>query len=91
MRGEAAIKRVRRWHRRYERGRKSSTASTQTRPATVKRKRRHTSWTGWRILAGGILLLIFGSSTLSQSFGPSWLSLLLIVAGLGMVVYGRRH
>jgi len=91
MRGEAAIKRVRRWQRRRTRSRNPTTGSVQARSKTRQRRRRRTSWTGWRIVAFGVLLLMFGSSFLTQSIGPSWFALLLVVAGLGLVVYGRQR
>lgn len=56
-----------------------------------KRKRRRTSWNGWRIVAGGALALIFGFTFLSNNIGPAWLSVALLITGIGLVVYGRRH
>jgi uncharacterized membrane protein HdeD (DUF308 family) len=54
-------------------------------------KKHRTSWNGWRMVAGGALLLIFGFSFLTNSFGPIWLPITMLLAGIGMAVYGRRH
>jgi fatty acid desaturase len=58
---------------------------------TTNRKRPRTTWNGWRIVACGVLLLIFGSSLLTYSSGPAWFALLLLLIGLALAVYGRRH
>jgi len=54
-------------------------------------KKRRTSWNGWRIVAGGALLLIFGFSFVTNNFGPIWLGGSMLVAGVGLALYGRRH
>ena len=54
-------------------------------------KRRRTSWNGWRIVAGGVLLLMFGFTFLSNGIGPAWLALSLLFAGVVLVVVGRQH
>lgn len=57
----------------------------------TRRNRHRTSWNGWRIVAGGVLVLIFGFTFLSNNIGPAWLALGLLAIGVGLVVYGRRH
>ena len=54
-------------------------------------KKPRTSWNGWRIVAGGVLLLIFGFSFVTNDFGPIWFGGAMLVAGIGLVLYGRRH
>jgi hypothetical protein len=56
-----------------------------------KPRKRRTSWNGWRMVAGGAFLLIFGFSFLTNSFGPAWFALLMMLGGIGLSVYGRRH
>jgi len=54
-------------------------------------KKRRTSWNGWRMVAGGAFLLIFGFSFITNDFGPIWLGGAMILAGIGLAIYGRRH
>lgn len=54
-------------------------------------QRRRTTLNGWRIVAGGILILIFGFTFLTNDIGPFWFSVGLLAAAVGMMVYGRRH
>lgn len=55
------------------------------------RKKHRTSWNGWRIVAGGLFLVIFGFSFVTNSFGPFWLGLGMILVGIGLGIYGRKH
>ncbi|MGH2533056.1 MAG: hypothetical protein ACRDJW_12225 [Thermomicrobiales bacterium] len=50
-----------------------------------------TSALGWRIVAAGALILIFGMSALTDGVGPSWLALLLLLIGTVVVVVGRQQ
>ncbi len=43
------------------------------------------------MVAGGAFLLIFGFSFITNNFGPIWLGGTMILAGIGLAIYGRRH
>jgi hypothetical protein len=38
-----------------------------------------------------VLLLIFGFSFLTNDIGPAWLAAGMLIAGVGLAIYGRRH
>jgi hypothetical protein len=50
-----------------------------------------TSALGWRIVAIGVLFLIFGISGLLNQVGPGWFSLLMMAIGTVVVIYGRNQ
>jgi len=57
----------------------------------AKMKKRRTSWNGWRIVAGGVLILIFGFSMFFNDIGPRWMSGSMLLAGIAVVFYGRTR
>jgi hypothetical protein len=53
-------------------------------------ERVRTSGLGWRIVAAGTLILIFGASALTNEVGPGWFAWLLLVVGTMVIIIGRR-
>ena len=49
-----------------------------------------TSGQGWRIVAVGVLLLVFGVAAISQNVGPGWFGLGLCLIGALIIVVGRQ-
>lgn len=50
-----------------------------------------TSAEGWRIVAIGTLVTIFGLSALMNQVGPGWFALVLLLIGAGIIIYGRQR
>lgn len=50
-----------------------------------------TSALGWRIVAAGVLILIFAMSAFTNKIGPDWFAITMFIVGTGVIVVGRQR
>ena len=49
-----------------------------------------TSGLGWRIVAVGVLFLVFGTAAIANNVGPGWFGIGLCLIGAIIMVVGRQ-